>query len=56
MEQMQNYLVIGLWGDVERFAETFRARNADHAEEKALKKHPGVTIAAVINEEGQVVQ
>jgi hypothetical protein len=51
---MSKYLVIGL-NDGDRFAETFTAEDADHAEQQALHVDPELVIAGIINEEGQVV-
>ena len=51
---MNKYLVIGLNGG-DRFAETYTADNAEHAEEQALHVYPDLIIAGVVNEEKQVV-
>jgi hypothetical protein len=51
---MSKYLVIGL-NDGDRFAQDFEADSPEHAERQAMALYPDMTIAGVINEEGQVV-
>jgi hypothetical protein len=53
---MQRYLVIGLYVAYnERYADVIEAATPDDAEAEAIAEHPDLTIAAVLNEEGQVV-
>jgi hypothetical protein len=53
----QSYLVVGVHRDEldRRFARRYRASSADEAERMATEEHPDLVVAAVINEEGQVL-
>lgn len=54
---MQKYLVIGIYkdSDNQRFAESYEADDPATAEKLACEERPGLIVAGVINEEGQVV-
>ena len=53
---MHDYLVIGVYeNDRQRFAETYECESADEAEALATSLHPGLIVAGVLNEEGDVV-
>lgn len=46
--KMKEYLVIGIYDDGQRFAESYSADDPDRAEELALEAHPGLTVAGVL--------
>lgn len=57
IDERRTYLVIGIYrDDHSRFAESYAADSPDEAEQIAEAGHPNLIVAAVINEEGQVVQ
>jgi hypothetical protein len=50
------YLIIGIFDDDHRrFAREYIAENPQAAEDAAVAENPGLIVAAVINEEGEVV-
>ncbi len=50
------YLVVGFyWKNRQRFAQHFAAFSPEQAEAKAMARHPGLTVVAVINQLGDVV-
>jgi hypothetical protein len=52
---MNTYLGIGLYEDDNtRFASSYEAESPEDAEQLATTGHPGLVVAGVINEEGQV--
>jgi len=52
---MRRYLVIGILEN-ERFAREYVAESPQAAEDAAIAENPELIIAAVLNEEGQIVQ
>jgi hypothetical protein len=51
------YLVIGIFDDDHRrFAREYVAESPQAAEDAAIAENPELIIAAVLNEEGQIVQ
>ena len=45
---MQEYLVIGIYDDGQRFAESYETETAEDAEERAVSAHPGLQVAGVL--------
>jgi len=53
----RSYLVIGVFeDDYRRFAREYVVEGPQEAEDAAVADNPGLIVAGVINEEGQVVQ
>jgi len=53
---MSAYLVIGIYEDDHtRFADTFEAETPAAAEELAVAQCPGLIVAGVLNDKGEVV-
>jgi hypothetical protein len=52
---MKRYLVIGII-ESEHFAREYVAESPQAAEDAAIAENPELIIAAVLNEEGQIVQ